>query len=53
MVDLTDVLTAFNDASDYLTGYVNTDVNGNNFTDLTDVIICSNNSNKFISKITP
>ncbi len=52
-VDLTDVILVYNDASNFVTGYVNSDVNGNNVTDLTDIIITYNNSNNFVKKITP
>ncbi|MBK8553224.1 MAG: hypothetical protein IPL53_20055 [Ignavibacteria bacterium] len=52
-IDLTDLIAISNNASNFVTGYVNTDVDGDNITDLTDVIICYNNSTMFVSKITP
>ncbi|MBK8550216.1 MAG: hypothetical protein IPL53_03825 [Ignavibacteria bacterium] len=52
-VDLTDVLEVFNEAKNFLTGYVVTDVNGNSIVDLTDVLITYNNSINFVSKKTP
>ena len=52
-IDLTDVISAYNDGSNFVTGYAKSDVDGNNITDLTDVIITYNNSVNFITKITP
>jgi hypothetical protein len=37
----------------FLTGYKVTDINGDNITDLTDVIIANNNSAGFIAVIRP
>jgi len=52
-INLTDVISVYNNASLFLTGYKTTDVNGDNLTDLTDVIIANNNSIKFISVVKP
>lgn len=52
-VNLDDVLSAYNDANNFLTGYLNTDVNGDMITELSDVLIVYNNSGNFVSKITP
>lgn len=52
-VDLSDVSTTFNDAGNFMSGYVNTDSNGDNLTDLGDLIIVYNNSLGFVQKITP
>ncbi|MBK8553988.1 MAG: hypothetical protein IPL53_24250 [Ignavibacteria bacterium] len=52
-IDLTDVLLVYNEAISFTTGYVNTDVTGENVTDLTDLLITYNNSTMFISVITP
>ena len=52
-IDLTDVLTVYNDASNFTNGYVNTDVTGEKLTDLTDVIITYNNAGSFVSAIRP
>ncbi len=52
-VDLNDVLLIYNDAVNFITGYIATDVNGDNVTDLNDDIIAYNNSVNFVSKITP
>lgn len=53
LIDLNDVILAFNEASDFAAGYVVSDVNGDNLVDLTDVIITNNNSVNFIVSITP
>jgi len=52
-IDLTDVLAIYNDASNFVTGYVNTDVTGDKLTDLTDVLITYNNASSFVSVINP
>ena len=52
-INLIDALLAYNDASVFSSGYIASDVTGDNLTDLTDLIITNNNSNNFISKITP
>ncbi len=48
-IDLTDVININNDANSFATGYINTDLTGNNVTDLTDVIMAYNNSVNFVS----
>lgn len=52
-VDLNDVVTAYNDASNFQTGYVISDITGDRLVDLSDVVLANNNSNSFVSKITP
>ncbi|HMQ67723.1 MAG TPA: aryl-sulfate sulfotransferase [Ignavibacteria bacterium] len=52
-INLTDILLISNDCANYVTGYADTDVNGDNITDLTDLVIAFNNAKNFISKITP
>jgi len=52
-VELSDVVLVYNDAGNFVTGYVNTDVNGDNLVDLSDVVITYNNASAFVSKITP
>lgn len=52
-VNLTDIVETYNANSNFLTGYVVTDVDGNDFVDLTDITIVYNNSAAFVSKITP
>lgn len=52
-IDLSDVVSTFNDAGSFLTGYISTDVNGDNITDLSDITIVFNNAQLFVSVITP
>lgn len=52
-IDLTDVLAVYNDASNFTTGYVNTDITGDNISDLTDVITTYNNSANFVAVVRP
>lgn len=52
-IDLTDVITVFNDASVFSAGYIVTDVSGDNITDLTDIMITFNNSIAFVSTVRP
>lgn len=52
-VDLNDVVSINNNASNFITGYKPTDVNGDNFTDLSDLILTNNNSSSFINTISP
>ncbi|MBK6878675.1 MAG: hypothetical protein IPG99_20135 [Ignavibacteria bacterium] len=42
-----------NDASQFLTGYEATDLNGDNFIDATDLGIADNNSLNFVAVIRP
>jgi subtilisin-like proprotein convertase family protein len=52
-VDLTDVITVFNSASNFVTGYNLSDVTGNNLVDLTDIVLVFNNSNNFVHSEVP
>ncbi|MDQ3019143.1 MAG: hypothetical protein M3R36_01020 [Bacteroidota bacterium] len=53
VVDLTDGSMIDNDASNFITGYVNTDVNGDNVVDLADATIADNNAFNFVGVIRP
>ena len=53
IIDLSDVILVFNNASNFISGSVNTDVNGDRTTDLSDIIITNNNSSKFVAVIRP
>jgi len=53
LVNLSDILNVYNAATVFVTGYVITDMTGDNITDLTDIILSYNNSSKFVAKITP
>ena len=52
-IDLTDELNIYNDAVEFISGYVNSDLNGDNFTDLSDILLAYNNLVSFVKKITP
>jgi len=52
-IDLNDLILISNDASVFTSGYVNTDVDGNKISDLSDKLIAYNNSNKFVNVISP
>ncbi len=52
-VNLTDIVEIYNDGSNFVTGYNVTDLNCDFVTDLTDLIVGSNNSQTFISVIAP
>ncbi len=47
-VDLTDLIAVFNDATNFITGYVVTDLNCDEQVNLTDVIFAYNNSSNFV-----
>ncbi len=48
-IDNYDVLPVYNDASNYITGYVTTDVTGDKIVDLDDLLIVNNNSGNFVA----
>ncbi len=52
-IDLTDIISIFNDAQNFETGYVRTDLTGDDLTDVSDLIIAFNNSNNFVTVISP
>lgn len=52
-IDLEDMLTIYNDAGNFITGNVLTDLTGDNLVDLNDLLIVSNNSGSFVSLIRP
>jgi hypothetical protein len=52
-VDATDVSTVDNDASNFVSGYVVTDLTGDDFVDGTDFAIADNNAANFVSAVTP
>ena len=53
IVDGTDMGAADNDATEYVTGYTITDVNGDGLVDGTDMMIIINNVQRYIFSITP
>ena len=52
-VDATDLVSVFNDANLFTTGYVPTDLTGDDLVDVTDLLIAFNNANSFVSVIRP
>ena len=52
-VDQTDVIAIYNDANNFVGGYVTSDLNGDDFVDLSDLSICDNNASNFVSVIAP
>ncbi len=52
-VDASDVAMIANDAGNYVSGYVKTDLNGDTFVDATDFSICDNNAQNFVATINP
>lgn len=53
IIDASDLSGIDNDASQFVTGYLNTDLNGDLIIDASDALIAENNAANFISKITP
>ena len=51
--NLTDLVGINNGTANFLTGYIPTDVNGDNLVDLGDILISSNNASAFVQKIRP
>lgn len=52
-VNLTDVVDVSNDASNFTTGYVSTDVTGDNVTNIHDVLLTYNNAAKMVQRVIP
>lgn len=52
-IDLDDIVAIQNDVNLFKTGYIKSDINGNNMAELVDVITALNNSNDFIHSIAP
>lgn len=53
VITLHDNTDVFNDASDHLSGYLKTDLNGNRVVDLDDLVIAINTTKLFVSKKSP
>jgi hypothetical protein len=52
-VDITDLIAIDNDASSFVTGYVDTDCTGDDVIDLSDLIIADNHNSNFVVKQVP
>jgi len=53
IIDATDNASIDNDATNFVTGYVNTDLTGDYVVDASDAAIADNNAYNFVTKITP
>lgn len=53
MVDVSDIIAIYNDAINFVTGYVITDLTGNAIVDLSDVVLAYNNAINFVGVIRP
>jgi hypothetical protein len=53
MIDGTDGVLIDNDVRLYRSGYVQTDLSGNNDVDISDMVILERNIMKFVSEIQP
>ena len=52
-IDLSDLLSVYNAASGFSSGYVVNDVNGDSIVDLNDILITYNNSSGFVAVVRP
>ena len=52
-MDVSDLSLIDNDAFNFASGYIPTDINGDDVTDLSDGLITENNAVNFITKISP
>ncbi len=52
-VDVTDIIDIYNAGNVFTSGYVRTDLTGDYFVDISDLIIAYNNAKNFVSVITP
>ncbi|MEO8664001.1 MAG: hypothetical protein ABI462_00780 [Ignavibacteria bacterium] len=53
VIQLSDIISIYNDASNFVSGYVITDLTGENLVNLTDILIAANNSSNFVGVIKP
>ncbi len=52
-VDASDIVKVYNDVNSFASGYISTDMTGDNRTDLTDLILTHNNAGNFVSIMRP
>lgn len=52
-IDLSDVISIYNESNNFASGYVRQDCNGDKIVDLSDIIVAYNNALLFITKIIP
>ncbi len=52
-VEVSDIILVFVDATNFVSGYVDTDLTGDDIVDVGDLVIASNNAAGFVAEITP
>ncbi len=52
-VDATDVVNVYNDGNNFSSGYITSDMTGDNITDLTDLVLTHNNAKNFVTVVRP
>lgn len=52
-INLTDIISVYNNSAGFVAGYSVTDLNGDNITNLSDLIMTYNNSAKFVQVVRP
>lgn len=53
LIELSDILSIYNDASVFSTGYIPTDLTGDDLSDLSDILVVYNNASNFVTKKSP
>lgn len=53
IIDLVDIISVYYNSNSFKTADINTDLTGDNLTDLSDILITENNSKKFVKTRTP
>ncbi|HMQ69147.1 MAG TPA: aryl-sulfate sulfotransferase, partial [Ignavibacteria bacterium] len=53
VIELSDIISVYNDLSNFVTGYVSTDINGDNITDTEDELTAYNNAINIIGVLSP
>lgn len=52
-IDVVDIIDIFNDLSAFTSGYVDTDITGDDFVDSSDLLLAFNNSNNLVTIMRP
>ena len=53
LVDSSDMVAVDNDASNFVTGYLDTDLNGDGLIDSSDMVLLDNNASQFVARVIP
>ena len=53
VIDAIDMINIDNDASNFTSGFINNDINGDGHIDSSDILLVGNNASTFVAKITP